>query len=140
MRNIFYTMQNIFCIMRNRFRIPIMQNLFCMMRNLFRCQLEFMFKYSTSVRNSAFKFRWKRSIGTNFPHRAELRITGLHAELRLLWKSNGEISAYNILFLSIFFSSLISASCGNVVPILRTRISAQNMQKMEFCAETLGTE
>ena len=76
--------------MRKMFRI--MRNMFRIMQNMFRRNLPWgiphhaenspqdveispqdagnMFQYSASVRNSAYKFRLMRSIGTNFPHHA----------------------------------------------------------------------
>ena len=60
-------------------------------------------QYSASMRNSALDFRFLRSIGTNFPLHAELCSIGIFAELRKMWKSNGEFSASNIFhFLNIF--------------------------------------
>ena len=62
-----------------------------------------MSQYSASMRNSALDFRFLRSIGTNFPLHAELRSIGIFAELRKMWKSNGEFSASNIFhFLNLF--------------------------------------
>ena len=61
-------------------------------------------QYSASMRNSALDFRYLRSIGTNFPLHAELCSIGIFAELRKMWKSNGEFSASNIFhfFLNLF--------------------------------------
>ena len=53
-------------------------------------------QYSASMRNSALDFRFLRSIGTNFPLHAELCSIGIFAELRKMWKNNGEFSASNI--------------------------------------------
>ena len=55
---------------------------------------ENMFQYSASVRNSAFKFRLMRSIGTNFPHHAEkspLLIRKLRRILRMTQKNKWNI-------------------------------------------------
>ena len=55
---------------------------------------ENMFQYSASVRNSAFKFRLMRSIGTNFPHHAEkspLLIRKLRRILRMMHKNKRNI-------------------------------------------------
>ena len=55
---------------------------------------ENMFQYSASVRNSAFKFRLMRSIGTNFPHHAEkspLLIRKLRRILRMMQKNKRNI-------------------------------------------------
>ena len=53
-------------------------------------------QYSANMRNSALDFCFSRSILTNFPLHAELCSIGIYAELRKMWKSNGEFSASNI--------------------------------------------
>ena len=88
---------------------------------------ENMFQYSASVRNSAFKFRLMRSIGTKFPHHAEkspLLIRKLRRILRMMQKNKRNILRMQHPSSFSFFYSLISARCGNIVPILRMRISA----------------
>ena len=102
-----------------QYRIPqdaelrIMRNMFRMMRNIFHINLpcgiphhaenslllfpqdsENMFQYSTSVRNSTFKFRLMRSIGTIFPHYAEkslLLIRKLRRILHMMQKNKRNI-------------------------------------------------
>ena len=60
-------------------------------------------QYSASMRNSALDFRFLRSIGTNFPLHTELCSIGIFAELRKMWKNNGEFSASNIFhYLNLF--------------------------------------
>ena len=90
-------------------------------------------QYSASMRNSALDFRFLRSIGTNFPLHAELCSIGIFAELRKMWKNNGEFSASNIFhFLNlIFYIFRMMRKCSPNTP---QEISASKLAENEgFC-------
>ena len=90
-------------------------------------------QYSASMRNSALDFRFLRSIGTNFPLHAKLCSIGIFAELRKMWKNNGEISASNIFhFLNlIHYIFRMMRKCSPNTP---QEISASKLVENEgFC-------
>ena len=90
-------------------------------------------QYSASMRNSALDFRFLRSIGTNFPLHAELCSIGIFAELRKMWKNNGEFSASNIFhFLNlIHYIFRMMRKCSPNTP---QEISASKLAENEgFC-------
>ena len=90
-------------------------------------------QYSASMRNSALDFRFLRSIGKNFPLHAELCSIGIFAELRKMWKNNGEFSASNIFhFLNlIHYIFRMMRKCSPNTP---QEISASKLAENEgFC-------
>ena len=84
-------------------------------------------------RNSALDFCFLRSIGTNFPLHVELCSIGIFAELRKMWKNNGEFSASNIFhFLNlIHYIFRMMRKCSPNTP---QEISASKLAENEgFC-------
>ena len=77
---------------------------------------------------SALDFRFLRSIGKNFPLHAELCSIGILAELRKIWKSNGEFSASNIFFLNLFhyIFSMMRKCCPNTPQEISASKLAEN--------------